>query len=153
MTEQYIKKLIEKLFPSKIKEIINLWKQNHNINYTRFILFLKNNYSTLAVLIVYISFKQLWEELFDTFITVPVLSRFSVNIITTLVFIITSILLIYKIIQKRKLEKNISDKTVAVSFSILILYIYYRCTTDTALHLVFPTLYHHQNKYSVSIPV
>lgn len=141
MAEQYINKFIDKLFLTKIKEIINSWKQNHNINYTRLILFLKNNYSTLAVLIIYISFKQLWEELFDTFITVPVLSRFSVNIITTLVFIITSILLIYKIIQKRKLEKNISDKTVAVSFSILILYIYYRCTTDTALHLVFPTFF------------
>lgn len=141
MAEQYINKFIDKLFLTKIKEIINSWKQNHNINYTRLILFLKNNYSTLTVLIIYISFKQFWEELFDTFITVPVLSRFSVNIITTLIFVITSILLVYKTIQKRKLEKNVSDKTVAVSFSILILYIYYRCTTDTALHLVFPTFF------------
>lgn len=119
----------------------NLWKRNYRMYHTRITLFLKNNYCTITFLVVYLSFKQSFEKIFETFITIPILSKFSANIINTFIFIIISILLIYKIAQKMKQKENVSDKTAAISFSILALYIYYRYTTDTALSLVFPTYF------------
>lgn len=111
----------------------------NNMNYHRLISFIKNNYLTIAVFVTYLGFKQPLEELFEALIINPVLSKFSVNIITTILFLVCAIILVYKTIQKRKQDLMVSDKRIGMSLFVFGLYIYYRCTSNTAFTLTFPS--------------
>ena len=87
----------------------------NNMNYHRLISFIKNNYLTIAVFVTYLGFKQPLEELFEALIINPILSKFSVNIITTILFLVCAIILVYKTIQKRKQDLMVSDKRIGMS--------------------------------------
>lgn len=114
------------------------FKEN-NMKYHRLISFIKNNYFTITVLVIYLGFKQPLEEIFEAFIINPILSKFSVNIITTILFLVCAIILAYKTIQKRKQDSMVSDKRIGMSLFVFGLYIYYRCTSNTAFTLTFPS--------------
>ena len=138
-TINIINEYIKKHILTKLTRKFKLWKETYRIKNYRCTLFLKNNYFTLTLILIYLSFKQTFEELFETLITTPILSKFSVNIFTSIIFIAISIFLLYKIIQKSKHEEKVSDKTIGVFSFILIIYIYYRYTTKTAFNLIFPS--------------
>ena len=142
-----INQLNDKYFSFITRNNITLWitiitmynfKAN-NMNYHRLISFIKNNYFTITVLGIYLGFKQPLEDIFESFIINPILSKFSVNIITTILFLVCAIILAYKTIQKRKQDSMVSDKRIGMSLFVFGLYIYYRCTSNTAFTLTFPS--------------
>lgn len=102
----------------------------------KFLSLLRNNIFILFSIIIYICFRPLWENLFIKWINQPILSQFSSDWSTTVLFIISALgILAYHIVSIKQKEIRINKKTIGTSLVILFVWGYYRFTTNTAFHL------------------
>lgn len=97
---------------------------------------LQNNLFAFSLLIIYICFRPIWENLFSTWFIQPILSQFVSNKSTSLLFIIASLgFLAYHIVSIRRKEILINKGTIGLFILILYIWGYYRLTTESATHL------------------
>ena len=97
--------------------------------------FIRNNTLTIILSSLYICFTQVWESLFQNWI-IPIISAFTCNWATTILFIISVCLILYAGWDTYKKKTQISDLAVGMSIFSLLIWYKYRIYTNTALPTV-----------------
>ena len=97
----------------------------------RLMRFLKENVVVIGLLVLYLCFISFWEDKAWSWLIGPVLSKFDCNWITTIVFVLLAILLLWRCILFAKRE-TIADWMMGLAVVSGGLWAWYRFTTDWA---------------------
>ncbi len=108
---------------------------SQRLNHYIMLKFVQNNKVTFILLLLFISFKSLWESIVEIWVVEPVLSRFSCNLPTTLLFVVVCILLLAKGYNMYRQRRMVSDQVAGLSLACLGVWAWYRFGTDTAYPL------------------
>ncbi len=97
--------------------------------------FLQDNYFTLIVFAIFICFMPLWERLVDSWFIEPFLSKFVCNWITDILFLFSIFVIIIKASMRYKRVYVVENRVAGIAILVLILWVWYRFTTNTAYSL------------------